>query len=98
MHKMKAYEVLEQNDWCQNVWARNANGEVVEAKSDDACRFCAGGAIVRAYLYDEAKYLESFRKVFQHTLDNFGIDIFAWNDSPERAKEEVVSLLKELDI
>lgn len=80
---MKAYEIIEQYGFIKHAFGDRRRG------------FCAVGAIVDAY--EDGAYSplisENLRKLQQHV----GAADW-WNDAPERTKEEVVKVLKELDI
>jgi hypothetical protein len=43
----RAWKLLEQTKWVQNVMARNANGNMVNLRSPLACAFCTVGAILK---------------------------------------------------
>ena len=95
---MKAYEVLEQHDWTQGSFARNIRGRCVPVDDETACSFCTSGAIDKAYSDYHTNYQLRFKleEYLYAKTDNFSIA--DWNDDPTRTKEEVISVLKELDI
>jgi hypothetical protein len=86
---MKAWELLEEKDWCQGDYARNAFGHGVEVNDPRACSFCAVGLLVATGTCDL-----NYPKLKEH----LGMRVVDWNDDPERTKEEVLAVLKELDI
>ena len=95
---MKAYQLLEKPDsWTQVFFARDKNGEDVDLDSPQACKWCLMGAINRCY-----KYCETREKVTTQIFEYFNskgiFSVTKWNDAPERKHEEVVGVLKELDI
>jgi hypothetical protein len=90
---MKAFELLEKYGWCQYAWARNAEGLSAPIESDMACSFCTRGALERVGAGRPA-----LEKLARHLSLYSTLQITAWNDHPERTKEEVIALLKELDI
>lgn len=95
---MKAYEVLEQHDLCKGWFARNMRGQRVSANDETACSFCMYGAIDKAY-EDHKTNLQMRFKLEEHLHAKTGCySIASWNDDPNRTKEEVISVLKELDI
>jgi hypothetical protein len=90
---MKAWELLEEKGWCQYVWARNAEGLSAPIESAMACSFCTRGALERV-----GAGIPALKKL-EHRLSLYStLQITEWNDHPERTKEEVIALLKELDI
>lgn len=95
---MKAYEVLEQNDLCKGWYAKDKEGNDVFPLNPDACSFCTMGALQRAYedWYAREQATKKLENKIHRITGNFFVA--KWNDKPERTKEEVVSLLKELDI
>ena len=94
---MKAYEVLEQKGHCKGTFARNVNGKPVGIYDPNACSFCAAGAINLAYEGTTKSY-EKLDLAASYTFREYGKRLSEWNDLPDTTKEQVVSLLKELDI
>lgn len=95
---MKAYEVLEQHDWTQGWFARNIRGRCVPVEDETACSFCTIGAIDKAYSDCETNYKLRYKLEEYLHAKTGSYSISSWNDNHARTKEEVVSLLKELDI
>lgn len=95
---MKAYELLEQNDLCKGWYAKDKEGNDVQPLNPNACAFCTMGALQRAYenWYIRQQAINRLENKIHRIAGDFSIA--RWNDKPERTKEEVVSLLKELDI
>jgi hypothetical protein len=96
---MKAYEFLKNHDWCQGAWARNATGIKVRPLDPRATGFCLGGAVCAVYWSeDESKYNEAIGKV-RAVLEKQGITyVGAWNDTPGRTKDEVLTVLEEAGV
>ncbi len=89
---MKAHELLAQpGAWTQHTRARNSKGKMVRTFDEDACSWCLVGALEKCY---ESKYHIPRNRVHQE-LQTWPT---SWNDEPERTQEEVVALLKELDL
>jgi|688.fasta_scaffold598302_3 hypothetical protein len=89
----KAWKLLEATGWCQQEFARDKQSDIVDYRSEEACQFCILGAINRVYL--DTKH----HSILDNHLLQKGIhDVVEWNDNPMRTKEEVIELLKELDI
>lgn len=98
---MKAYEVLEQFDWCRGSYAKDKAGHSVVATSDSAVAFCAEGAIIRAHGTGKSFCEELFkaRMVFRSPVGALDDSTFTeWNDDPKRTKEEVIELLKKAGV
>lgn len=91
--------MLVREGWTQHSLARDRNdNELTSVESPIACRFCASGAIQKAYknTYDSSLKIIQLRN---HLFDNYGIEsIITWNDCPGQTKEEVINTLKALDI
>ena len=96
---MKAYEVLEQYDWCKRSYATDEHGRSVTINDPSACYFCTMGAIIKAYDADIVQRIDAANLVRLTLSQRYNTRrIATWNDDPKRTKDEVVSLLKELDI
>lgn len=95
---MKAYEVLEQHDLCKGWFARNISGQRISINDPEACSFCTVGAIDKAY--EDHKTNQEMRFKLEEYLHakTGSFSIASWNDGPTQTKEEVISVLKELDI
>ena len=94
MKPTKAWQLLHSPEkWCKGQLAMDMHGNKVEPFSDTAERFCAVGAIRRAYGYDSHSDI-----VKEKLRDAVGRLIPGWNDAPERTWEEVYGKLKALDI
>jgi hypothetical protein len=86
---MKAWELLEEKDWCQGAYARNAFDHGVEVNDPQACSFCVVGLL---------KATDTWGLNYLKLKEHLGMTVVEWNDDPERTKEEVLAVLKELDI
>lgn len=98
---MKAYELLDSPEkWTQQTLARDINGMATSPRGYDACSFCLVGAIERCYNVPSKDMLA----IIQLVEDELKVQapgfefIGQWNDAPDRTHEEVVDLLKKLDI
>lgn len=96
---MKAYEVIDTPEkWCKGHVAVNAEGIPLDVYSKNATAFCIYGALHIAYLgqkYDGPGYNEHAKRIRQEIAPQ---TISQFNDNPRRTHEEVISLLKRLDI
>lgn len=90
---MKAYELLSSPEkWTKGVSVRDKNDNQVSIDDPDACKFCIYGAIRTCYGKEHDKLKKVMDKLKYSSTD----ELFKWNDSS--TYEEVVSVLKELDI
>lgn len=97
---MKLHELLsDPSRWTKGATARNSIGNIVSSYDPTAVCFCLIGAIFRIYPDDYPNAFNervAIHKQLEGRLSNH--DIVGWNDAPERTHEEVLALLKELDI
>jgi len=95
----RAWKLLEQTEWTQGCAARNKHGTPVPFSSPVACCFCTVGAIAKVYkargyvVDDKLTQLENYLASRQ-----LKPQVATWNDQDGQTKEEVISILKELDI
>ncbi len=95
---MKAHELIAKpENWTKCAAARNKNGEPVFESSPQASSFCMIGAIARCYGPDEFREFVE-RLVNYLRIRKGAVLISNWNDDPARTHEEVLEVLKELDI
>lgn len=91
---MKAWELLSKpGAWTKGTFAKNVQGIMRNSLDSDACCWCAMGAISRCYTESPSGT--------QPFIDKLSLRIGhipSWNDHPDRTQEDVVSILKELDI
>lgn len=85
-----AKKVLIEKGWTQGYYARNAKEELVSVRAEDACAFCAAGALMvamghtsRQLRYDAFDILESV------TPDH---NVAIYNDASSRTKEDILAL------
>jgi hypothetical protein len=93
---MKAYELLsDESKWAKKSYAYEATGGPCDPRSETACSWCVMGAIERCYFDGEVTgmYLDMITKVKRKVGR-----IPEWNDAKETTYEEVIAVLKELDI
>jgi hypothetical protein len=91
--------LLEQRGWCQGTTARDADGKPVSVVSPTATSFCILGAI--NYLQNTNKWPvellnEAVNDVEDFLFESVGCPIPDYNDSSDRTKEQVVSVLREV--
>lgn len=97
---MKVYELLDKPEkWIQGELAKNAKGETTLPTSQDAVCYCLMGALMKCYgnkssiIPIEAKVRKALGEDQFH-----GGSYVNWNDDPQRKYEEVLALVKELDL
>lgn len=93
---MKAYELLDSPEkWIQNLAACAADGTSCDSDEPVAARWCLFGAINRCY---QAEALVEYNERWTRLRDRLGCGPITWNDTPGRTYDEVITVLKELDI
>lgn len=93
---MKAYELLSKPGvWTKGCYARDMDGHIVAPTDSGAVRFCIVGAVVHVYPYQKRKALNIFPRVERAMKCKH---MTSWNDTPERTLQEVVALLRKLDL
>jgi hypothetical protein len=89
---LDAQELL-QRGWCQNVAAVSQNGRAVEPTSIHARAWSVLGALTAAYRSYPAHNGEA-RVAFgiaRRRLTGAGGNLLAWNDDPDRTREQVLA-------
>lgn len=100
---MKAHELLAKPEhWTKGHMAVDALGNEVSARSTEAVCFCLLGALVRCYndgtVEGTSRYVR-VRSELRERVKQLGLSgIIGWNDDDVRTHEEVLAVLKELDI
>jgi len=95
---MKAFELLEKYGWCQENMATDETGVGCSINDKTAANFCLIGARYRKNRRSRTTLTEDLIKVLRKLGFKSSAGLSVWNDHPDRTKEEVVALLKELDI
>lgn len=88
---LKAVQILEpEGAWCQDAWARNAEGAYVTWNDPSAVARCCEAAILQA-----SEELNSTVFPAEEAVQKvIGRHILPWNDNPTRTQAEVVSALR----
>ncbi len=89
----RAWELIEQVGWCQGAYALDEEGRPGGALSLKPTAYCTVGALCAIYAHDRPTYYQNYDKL-QSELGN----IITWNDDRKRTKDEVISVLKGLDL
>lgn len=108
---MKIYELLEKPEsWTQGVSARDKNGKYTATSSKDAVCWCLAGAIMRCYgrqFPEEMSTPEAEiaarvgaidEKIRLFVTRTVAKDYVTWNDEPHRKHQDVLNLVRNLDI
>lgn len=100
---MKAHELLAKPErWTKHAMARLANLTPVNVGHPQAVCFCAIGALARCYndgTVEGTSRFVSVRSKLRERVKQLGFSgIIGWNDDGVRTHEEVLAVLKELDI
>ena len=88
---------LKDDHWTQSTVARDAEGNPVNATSENAVRWCLLGvnqriaAIDLPYLYADLPWELAMRPFKKH--NNITVPLSDWNDSPDRSEADVVFAL-----
>jgi hypothetical protein len=95
----RAWKLIESVGWCQGKYRKDASGKLC-SEPEAACSFCILGALIAVYGEGEKYRLKMYniRNRLIEKTDRVLIGIAEWNDDKKRTKEEVVAVLKELDI
>jgi hypothetical protein len=93
---MKAHELLHDSSyWTTGALARDCNGKSCgTAEGAPAVQWCLSGAIWWCYRDDNAK--ERHKAVRKVVKERYGMSLWQFND--RSGYEEVIALLKELDV
>lgn len=97
---MKAWQLLDSPEkWTKGENARDGKGRVIEPTAQDACCWCINGILMRMYPTDMGSKTENARCEAWDKLERrIGGNVIHWQDAPERTHQEVLAVLKELDI
>lgn len=107
---MKAYEILNSPEkWTKGTHFKNVEGVVLAPESAKATCMCLEGAVILAYSYTIIELYRSweYRRLEIAIEAKYGLTrlhankcnlVASFNDHPETTFEEVVALLKELDL
>ena len=94
----RAAALIEQG-WTQMAVALDADGQAVSTVHDDACKWCASGALVRATVayngaQDEATGRAGFEATERFRWQTGERFIAPWNDRPGRTHAEVIAAFR----
>jgi len=103
---MKVRDLLHRpQEWTQNAFARDLDGNEVDADSPSAVCWNLSGAINYCYFLtvpEEIKtgdYKESLAQKMHQIIDIIGTpDVWDWESLPERTFEEIKSIIVRVDI
>lgn len=76
--------------WTRYVPARNAKGDSVSVYSEEACQFCALGAL-HCVSHDRSQVYSNLVTAMQQNLQLF-FSIMIFNDDPQTKKSDIVAL------
>ncbi len=97
---MKAWKLFKSKEnWCKGWFALSKEKMNVSANSPDAIKWCAVGALRKAYNQDTLVYFEMERKLHNYVdLKTRFDEIAKWNDHENQRWGRVKAVLKRLDI
>jgi len=94
---MKAYQLLKNpKKWTQGTFAKNKKGEVVNLKDKQAYSFCVLGAIQTCY--SNWKEKDDILKLLRYHIKGLYFEVAEWNDHEKTTHEQLLKVLKELNI
>lgn len=97
---MKAHELIaDETKWTKGFYALDSMGQRVLAGHKDACCWCMVGAIIKCYPdqgVQNAKLMDV--KEYIYGDEYTSRKVHRWNDHDDRKHEDVVYVLKRLDI
>lgn len=79
--------------WCKGSLARNDNGDPISFDDSKAVYFCVVGAVRKAC---NGNILEADKLTRKLAHEVGWSELWCWNDMPDRTKEDVIGLLKQL--
>ena len=93
----KALKLIKKG-WCKGYSAKDRHSHNVDVDSPRAARYCALGAICKAYgglnAKDTTKSIDFFYNNI--VLPSNYMTTFYWNDAPKRTKKEVIEAFKKV--
>lgn len=91
---MKVHELLSKpGSWCQYCYGVDARGIQQYGDLSGCVEYDLVGAVLRCYGYRDSW------AVYKKLCSLLGVkNLVAWNDDPERTREDVVNLCKRSDI
>lgn len=85
--------ILKEENWTQEVFARNSAGDKVNPVSSEACQWCALGALTKVSLQDrETKYADHFTRIDRYERSKRPLQDAAWylyNGPPATVNDEL---------
>lgn len=95
---MKPSECIKQG-WIQGRLAIDREGFYCSPNDPRACGWCAIGAVKKCFENhgDRYTFFQLLFKKIDTKYDNTYDDIEGFNDAPSRTKEEVISILEEVE-
>lgn len=98
----KLHTVITANNWCQNAWCLDKNGEKSLLRDDHTCRRCLVAWITFCYGKKQAMITVIYNKVFNKLKEWVGdkgyMCLSDWNDDPTTKFEDILVLAKEVDV
>lgn len=88
--------------WTQGEMAEDRAGRPVGSTSHEACRWCLLGALRAAGAPADDSIFSALHRALRRRCakespsGGVALSLVAWNDAPERTRDDVISLLKEV--
>ena len=80
--------------WCQEAYARDADGYSTHPLADKAVSWCPIGAITRVAEESDVQDYHEAQARLTTTVQRRHQNISHWNDDPNRTQSEVVAMLR----
>lgn len=77
--------------WCQDAFARDADGKGVHEYSEKACSWCAEGAVFRAAVELYPSTYVGWKAIWRLEL-RIPFGLMTWNDVSSRTKAQVLDV------
>lgn len=101
---LRAADLVEAGNWCQNAWAKARNGRSVAYNHEGACKFCAVSAVNKTAILSERTAGEAVLQCGAEIYKIGGITdrephratLMSWNDASHRTKDDVAALFRKV--
>jgi hypothetical protein len=96
---MKPSEILDAYGWCKETFAVDRHGEGIHPNNPDAVRFCAEGALIRAYPKAPTKRERILNQLLPLIQKKKGLErnsIIDYNDHIAKDKRYLIRLFRKI--
>ena len=96
----RAVEIIKPTNWCRKYWAINDQSRAVSYNSDEACKWCAEGYLLRAGKqlgYSHPIVVEAIGIVDDYVRTKYGKGyLLSYNDYEAKSSEDIRRLFVEV--